>query len=232
MKNHPTMLTRDGIFKDRFHCRIPYIQMLDADYLEHFGMPMSGDPVADKAVANELRDLFIPISTMVDYYRNGAQISIKKKSDTKEIYDRITAHLIAWKGALEDSLNLPNAPLEDLKWLDEFANKVYEHAKWQFRSEYDAFFALRNVDKAQQAMTAALRKMEGRPVTAGPVNPDMAYPEERQFRQRQGFGDSFVPRNMKTAGFHQRAAQALQTPQEEPGGVSKKSFRDLLGGLR
>lgn len=122
--------TRWYLFNKLFHCRVPWLASRDVEDIRRYGTPMSGDPLMDRQTNNELRDRMITIDAMVEYFKRGVQVEVTNESDTKQIYDYISAHLQAWAGVLEHSLNRGNAPIEDLILLDKFANTVYKHARW------------------------------------------------------------------------------------------------------
>ena len=78
----------------------------------------------------------IPIVKMIDYYQKGASVYIVNQGDTKRIYEYIANHLQAWKYKLQTSMYIGNAPLDDLRLMDEFARSIYEHAKYLFTDEF------------------------------------------------------------------------------------------------
>lgn len=147
------------IFKELYLCRIPYIQMLTADEIKDFGVPHIGIAEFDYQQVNELREIMIPISAMVEYWDRGAQIRVVKLKDTERIYNRISDHLNAWKRHLDTSLNVQNAPFEDLRKLDEFANVVYEHAKYQFTSELVDSYVNKMLGKHEQRRRSFIDNM-------------------------------------------------------------------------
>ena len=128
--------TAFGIFKQLYKVRIPSINLLSRDELEEFGRPTTGDPLYDRAVMSELRLVMIPISKMVEYYKEGAQVRVVDHQDCERIYRAIENHLNAWKDKLTKSMNVGSAPIQDLKDLDEFASIVYPHAAPLLTNEF------------------------------------------------------------------------------------------------
>lgn len=125
-----------------FKCRIPNLQTMSEEYIRFFGMPTTGDPGIDQAMADQWITTMIPISKMVEYSKQGISIKIVKYDDVKTIYSYISLHLQAWKNQIGNGLNIGDAPIDDLIALDEFANLVYDHAKYQFtRSMADSILA-------------------------------------------------------------------------------------------
>ena len=120
---------------ERYACRIRLMDTRSVDHIRFFGTPTAGDPDYDREMRNEITQRHLTIAEMACYFRDGVTVRVIKREDTKKIYERITDHLIAWRDALS-LLNHPQAPIEDLLVLDEFAHKVYEHARWHFKDPY------------------------------------------------------------------------------------------------
>lgn len=118
-----------------FLVRIPFLQSTSEDYLRVHGMPMTGSKHIDMEVANSWITSMMSIASMVDHFKAGTPVSVIKQSDTKIIYDNITRHLENWKHKLQYGVNIGEAPIEDLIAMDQFANSVYEYAKYQFTPE-------------------------------------------------------------------------------------------------
>lgn len=123
------------IFDYLFMVRMPKIQITSVEYIKMFGTPTTEHPEIDAELANEWHTTMTNIATMVDYFKEGVQIKVVKYEDVKTIYEFITQHLQAWKRHLEYGLNVGDAPIEDLIAMDQFANAVYDHAKFQFTPE-------------------------------------------------------------------------------------------------
>lgn len=140
---HPPVIDTSSYLWDYlFKCRIPNLQTMSEEYIRFFGMPTTGDPGIDKALNDQWITTMIPISKMVEYSRQGISIKIVKYDDVKTIYNYISLHLQAWKNQIGNGLNIGDAPIDDLIALDEFANLVYDHAKYQFtRSMADSILA-------------------------------------------------------------------------------------------
>ncbi|EKD22636.1 MAG: hypothetical protein ACD_84C00030G0002 [uncultured bacterium] len=123
------------VFHYKYQCRVRNIQTMSADYIRHFGMPTSGSPSHDAEMANELVVRMLTISEMADYFKQGVTVGVINYADTKDIYEKITDHLNAWKKVISDSFHIRGAPVEDLLLLDKFAAAVYVHAVPQFTTE-------------------------------------------------------------------------------------------------
>lgn len=120
----------------RYLCRVPVMQTRSIEDIRFFGVPTTGDAAYDAEMANEKIVRRLTINQMVEYYKTGVTVGVINKKDTKLIYEKISDHLGYWSRLVTDSLNAPRAPIEDLITLDEFAHKVYEYAKWQFKTPY------------------------------------------------------------------------------------------------
>lgn len=116
------------IFQRLFMCRVKYIDSMSADYIKIFGMSASGDSVVDNETANELVIRMLSIDQMVEYYKLGVTVQVVNFKDTKEIYERISDHLNAWKHKMATDFHVREAPIDDLLLLDKLASVVYKHA--------------------------------------------------------------------------------------------------------
>lgn len=123
------------IFDYLFKCRIPNLQSMSVNYIKHFGMPTTGNSSIDKNLNSQLITTMLPISKMVEYFKDDVPVYIVSSADIKLIYEYISNHLHLWKKQLEIGLNLGDVPIDDLIAMDKFANVVYDHAKFQFTQE-------------------------------------------------------------------------------------------------
>lgn len=124
--------TRYPLWFVRYECRAPYIQTLDVEELERDGLPTSGDIHHDHAMQWEPRLLSIPIVRMAELWNTGANVALVKRSDAPKIYEAITNHLLAWRHHIENAYHPRTPPYEDLLVLDQFANIIYDHAKFAY----------------------------------------------------------------------------------------------------
>ncbi len=128
--------TSKYIFDYLYTCRVPIYATLTENELRTFGTVYTGNPDIDRGTREQLITVMWPISKMAIHFAKGDIVRVSKYSDTKEIYERVQAHLLAWQERLNFAVNVGDAPLQDLIILDEFANSVYEHAKFTFTTEY------------------------------------------------------------------------------------------------
>jgi hypothetical protein len=135
------------LWDDYFLIRVPLLQATSMDHIRMYGNYTTLDRDIDKTLASQWLTTMQPIHYMVDHYKEGLQVKIVHYKDVKTIYEHISKHLAAWKNMLEYGINVGDAPLDDLIAMDQFANAVYEHAKFQFTP-----------DTVSSALAAALSK--------------------------------------------------------------------------
>ncbi len=100
-----------------------------------YGTPTVGNEDIDRAVLGQKTEAYLTINDMLELYKKGVNVEIADRDHCKSIYECISYHLSSWKHYLSTGINNNAAPLDDLKLMDEFANSVYEYAKWQFTDE-------------------------------------------------------------------------------------------------
>lgn len=118
-----------------YRVRVPYLQSRSIQDIRTTGVNITGIASIDDDIKNQLVTCMLPVAQMVDYYRNGVHVLIPASTDIKDIYDTISAHLYAWQKMIQYGINIGDAPVEDLIDMDQFANSVYDHAKYQFTPE-------------------------------------------------------------------------------------------------
>lgn len=127
--------TTVGIWDYLYKVRIPDLQSRSVEDIRENGVRITGVEHIDKAMSKNKRTVYINIDEMVEYYRNGVPIQVIDPKDTKAIYDAISKHIYAWQDYIKNGVNLGSAPIEDLILMDQFANTVYEHAKYLFQTD-------------------------------------------------------------------------------------------------
>lgn len=129
--------TRWPLWFKKYQVRIPHIQMLSIEEIED-GLPTSGDEHHDHASRWEPRHMLLPVHRLAELWGAGANIHFVKSEDTLDIYNDISAHLNAWKNHIQNEINYGDVPADDLLLLDQFANSIYEHAKFHFDDGFTA----------------------------------------------------------------------------------------------
>lgn len=120
--------SHEYIFKRMFMCIVNQMDITSKEYLTKFGMPTTGDPNIDREMANQLITTYKTIADMVDLFRQGITVRVPKQQDCKTIYEYVDYHIQSWAQAVQNGLNLGNAPLQDLIEMDKFATKLYPYA--------------------------------------------------------------------------------------------------------
>jgi hypothetical protein len=211
------------IFEKLFWCRIPFNQSRSVEHIKHFGTPMSGDPERDQQTANELVDRMITIERMVEYWKGGVQVHVRNRADTKLIYEYISNHLQGWKNHLGHSLNVGDAPLQDLVDLDEFANVVYSHAKYQFTKEFVEDVLHRRLGSVLKVGRSQLFQ----PKQVAPALDNRTDEEKllEQYPDREGMGSVFAQR-LQSGSLNRGLLAKPTTPGPGQMGLSPTSASD------
>jgi hypothetical protein len=207
------------LFHELYHCIIPEMQRRSLEDIRMFGVPDTGHPSFNNWQAAERREIMLPIArigdddhpSLIGYFRQGAALRMRQ-TEAKKVYDRIQAHLLAWKRHLTTSLNVGKAPLDDLRELDKLAHALYENAgaKYEFddavvedfrtRLEANHKHILRSLQLAQGM--ASVEIVDGKFVTprkaaeiayTGQTNPDT------QVAPRESLAPAFLPRQGATS---------------------------------
>lgn len=182
--------------------RVPLLQSMSIEQLRRTGVRVSGNRFDDANIKNEWLTTYLPISKMVDYYKEGVSVKIVNLSDLPLMYDFISKHLAAWKQQLEFGINIGNAPIDDLVAMDAFATSVYEHAVHQFtRAEAESLMArhmssLTAINRQSFFKADSIKKYlgtDGVEVDAH-GNVHIAGKEEEKTPERESLGDFFRDR--------------------------------------
>lgn len=118
----------DIIFDRKYEVRIKKIDNMSIEEIEFYGMYSTGDKEYDDHLNNELITRWLSINEMVEYYKRGKSFSIVDPRNTEEIYGVIHQYLHSWKNRMQNSVNIGNAPVDDLIALDAMAAAVHGYA--------------------------------------------------------------------------------------------------------
>ena len=118
------------IFDKLFMCRVPVLSVRSEMDVMTFGTVFTGNEDIDKSALDEWVTVMWSITRMASMYKKGFGIKVIKADDTKTIYEYVSRHLEAWRRQLEEGMHGGKAPFDDLILLDEFANTVYTHVKY------------------------------------------------------------------------------------------------------
>lgn len=118
------------LFHYPFYCKVPAMFTITQDELDVRGAVTSGRPELDRAIANEPMDIRCTIRQMIEYRREGAQITlIRPKEDSVRIYDILTGFLGDIQQQMDRSFNVQIKDQELVQEVDEFAAEVYKIAR-------------------------------------------------------------------------------------------------------
>lgn len=127
--------TTVDIWDRSFRCLVSQKQTTSEDYYRIFGQRSTGSKKHDKAIPDQYVDTYISIAKMIEYFNQGVTIQVYNYDDTKTIYEIIERHLRRWKNQFAYGINIGDAPVQDLIAMDEFANKIYDKAKYLIKPD-------------------------------------------------------------------------------------------------
>jgi hypothetical protein len=183
--------TRWYLWNRLFQCRVPFMQTMSKEYIRQHGVPFTGHTESDRSMHSELVTRMLTINQMTEFFEQGVTVAVSKAADTAEIYQLISNHLQAWRRELERSLDIRNAPLEDLKLLDRFAAAVYAHAQAYFTDEViESLLAKRIGSTMRVSRTSILGPRKSANVTTiGKIEEE---PEEYKPKQYPSLSEIFA----------------------------------------
>lgn len=117
-----------------FQCRLPETATVTELEYRVRGMATTGNPEMDRDIGNQLKLMWLPIHQMVEYHRVGVPVRLVKIDDAQVIYGYVQNHLEAWLTRVQHSYNDREVPVDDLVALDNFANDVYSHVKFNTKT--------------------------------------------------------------------------------------------------
>lgn len=92
----------------------------------------TGDKRVDSVLGESLVPAYITINDMVEYYRDGVVFHLTDSEAPKKIYEAVTEHTGRWREALQYSMNISAAPVEDLILMEQFVSSIYEYARFEY----------------------------------------------------------------------------------------------------
>jgi ribosomal protein S7 len=138
---------RYGIFHVVYLCKIPYIHTRSIEDLRRFGMPSSGYKEFDVGQEHQLEDRYLTINQMLQFWLDGVTVRVSKYEDTAKIYNAISEYLQHWLNHIRKTFSTNHVPVDDLQVLDNFANVVYDKAKYNFTTEIVESAMLKKIDE-------------------------------------------------------------------------------------
>lgn len=167
------------IFVPIFQVTVPQEALRTEEEVRTYGTPTTMNKRIDATLSRQRTTTYMNIAKMATLHSKGYQVGIVTHSDCKTIYDYVQNHLDAWANLLGNTINRPKAPYEDLYMLDQFAQAVFQHARWQytdqsntensFMRQIDALGLLGEFSIFQPSITARVRNettAAGEPIEA------------------------------------------------------------------
>jgi hypothetical protein len=117
------------IFHYKFNYSIPAIHFYSQEYLDTVGIVSTGDKAVDKEI---MKNYIATRGTIMDIAKRFAEdvpVKLENARDSLQMYEAVRDHLVAWKQELAMGSNVGDAPVEDLRILDEFATSIFEIAR-------------------------------------------------------------------------------------------------------
>lgn len=170
------------IFFDRYWVLVPELHFRTDKELELMGRYSNNDPELDRQLMMNKIRIYIPIAGMCQYLEEGVRVELDTPTDSIVIYKLLVQHLQNWVW-LTNQLNPPEAPLDDLRIMDRFAEILYPVACTYERLERQPVGGL--FGKLQQLGSGTTRierqsALEQRPLLARPKREEEAPATEGQ----------------------------------------------------
>lgn len=113
------------LFHFPFNFRISRLHLTDPRAIQLFGRLTTGNVESDRVMATEEVTIVRTIQEMVYFHREGISFRLVKPEDGLTIYEIVYEHLQDWRNEISNNVNMRDAPIDDLRALDEFAKEIY-----------------------------------------------------------------------------------------------------------
>jgi len=163
----------EKIFAQKFMIRVPLNATMSAEWIRtNGGMYVSGSRYWDNKINTQWLDMWLTISKMVDFARQGVNIAVTNPADTKIIYDNIQQYLenAAHQFSKMYDPGAYSETLQELADLDRLAQAVYKHARFYDEHEPSSNSFI-NMLRGHTGQQLGMSDMFAKPVIA---------PEERK----------------------------------------------------
>lgn len=120
------------IFEPIFCVTVPQEALRSEEEVRALGTPTTLNRRIDAVLSKQRTTTYMNIAKMATLSAKGWPVAVVNHGDCKTIYEYVQNHLDAWVKLLGYSIHRPNAPYEDLFTLDQFAQQVFQHARWQY----------------------------------------------------------------------------------------------------
>lgn len=117
-----------------FEVIIAKIHLESAEFLRESGVVLSGDKEIDRTMAQEKVHARLTPWALAEHVSEGVNFVVVNSEDCAKIYTMIQQHIGDWLYAAETNPNITDAPLADLRKLDELAGYLYPYARLYLQS--------------------------------------------------------------------------------------------------
>lgn len=117
------------IFHYKYNFSIPGIHFYSQEYLDTVGMVSTGNKADDKELMKRPINTRGTVMEIAQHFADDHPVTLENGRDAVAMYESVRDHLANWKKALAMESNLPDAPIDQLRILDEFATSIFEIAR-------------------------------------------------------------------------------------------------------
>ena len=121
------------IWKYLFLCEVAEMHLMSQEFIEKAGLVTTHDPELDRSMALQPRQCQLTIAGMTQFHSEGISFNLVNPEDSIRIYQIIFDHLTDWSNAVRDNVNVLEAPVDELRMLDDLAAEVYKLARFYWK---------------------------------------------------------------------------------------------------
>jgi len=141
------------IFFHPYLCTVPKIHLMADIHFREIGVGSTGNKATDNEMLGEMITTYITIARMVELHHDGVNITIESPEQAVGIYRVLKQHLTDWDLELTHSINRRQPPTEALIAMDNFADSLWNVAKFYVKEEIHSvslFKALSDLDRTNR----------------------------------------------------------------------------------
>lgn len=117
------------LFTSLFHCRTKAMHLIDMEEVKERGFITTTLDDYDEQLANELREVYLPVSEIAELFADGCDVELMDAADALRMYEIISNHMDWWAIQFAETLYIESGRLRrvqaDLEKLDRLAESVY-----------------------------------------------------------------------------------------------------------
>lgn len=191
MDKYTKIDTSAALFDNRYLVSIRTLDVRTISDIKAHGTYTTGDKGFDQALMNARQKLYLNIAEIVTYHKQGVEVRLTNPADGKNIYDAITAHLERWSDIIRKNLNMGDAPVEDLRDLDNYASTIYDVVKYQYKVDRPGDSFLDGLQAVLGENNNVVDSFQAVPevITFGAVAKNEDKTIIPEYEEREGFGD-------------------------------------------